>query len=52
MSKVSLSNGMAWTSDNTTMFYNDSFPGKTFAFDFDLDAGEISRSIDLYLFSH
>ncbi|CAN8001323.1 unnamed protein product [Ixodes hexagonus] len=41
MSKVSLSNGIAWTSDNRTMFYNDSVPGKTYVFDFNLDTGDI-----------
>ncbi|CAN8001325.1 unnamed protein product [Ixodes hexagonus] len=40
---VSLSNGIAWTADNRTMFFNDSVLGKTYAFDFDLKAGNIQN---------
>ncbi|CAN8025380.1 unnamed protein product [Ixodes persulcatus] len=43
MPQISLSNGIAWTSDNRTMFYNDSVPGTTYAFDFDVDTGDISN---------
>ncbi|XP_040079640.2 regucalcin-like [Ixodes scapularis] len=43
MPQVSLSNGIAWTSDNRTMFYNDTIPGTTYAFDFDLGTGDISN---------
>jgi len=39
---VSLSNGIAWTSDNTTMFYIDSMKRSVSAFDFDLENAEIS----------
>ncbi|CAN7944432.1 unnamed protein product, partial [Ixodes hexagonus] len=42
-SQMSLSNGIAWTSDNRTMFHNDSFPGTTCVYDFDLDTGSISN---------
>ncbi|KAL3222606.1 hypothetical protein MRX96_028385 [Rhipicephalus microplus] len=35
LDKVSLSNGITWTVDNKTMFYNDSVPGKLLAFDFE-----------------
>ncbi|CAN8005138.1 unnamed protein product [Ixodes pacificus] len=42
-SEMSLSNGITWTSDNRTMFHNDSFPGRTSVFDFDLDTGAISN---------
>lgn len=41
--QVSLSNGIVWTSDNRTMFYNDSVPGRTYAFDFDLNTGDLSN---------
>jgi gluconolactonase len=41
--KVDLSNGLAWSHDNRTMFYIDSVPRKLYAFDFDLDAGTISN---------
>lgn len=43
LDKISLSNGITWTADNKTMFYNDSVPGKVFAFDFDLASGDISN---------
>ncbi|KAG0418137.1 hypothetical protein HPB47_005112 [Ixodes persulcatus] len=44
-SEMSLSNGITWTSDNRTMtmFHNDSFPGRTSVFDYDLDTGAISN---------
>jgi len=42
-SKVDLSNGLAWTQDNKTMFFIDSVPRKIYAFDFDIDAGVISN---------
>lgn len=40
---ISLSNGIAWTADNQTMFYNDSIPGKTYVFNFDLNTGDIGN---------
>lgn len=43
MPRVTASNGISWTADNRTMFYNDSMPGKTYAFDFDLQSGDISN---------
>ncbi|EEC17500.1 senescence marker protein-30, putative [Ixodes scapularis] len=43
MPQISLSNGITWTSDNRTMFYNDSIPGKTYVFNFDVDTGDISN---------
>lgn len=43
MTGVTLSNGIAWTADNRTMFFNDTFPGRTYVFDFDVDAGAISE---------
>ncbi|CAN7950152.1 unnamed protein product, partial [Ixodes pacificus] len=42
MPQISVSNGITWTSDNRTMFFNDSVPGTTHAFDFDVDTGDIS----------
>ena len=39
--KVGLSNGLGWTADNRTMFYVDSDLRKVYAFDFDLNAGQI-----------
>ncbi|XP_014785797.2 regucalcin [Octopus bimaculoides] len=41
--KINISNGMAWTSDDKTMFYNHSLPRKVFSYDYDITTGEISR---------
>ncbi|KAL8592041.1 hypothetical protein ACOMHN_060534 [Nucella lapillus] len=41
--RVHISNGLAWTQDNMTMFYIDSVPRKVFAYDFDLESGSISN---------
>ena len=38
-----ISNGMAWTDDNTTMYFIDSIPRKVFAFDFNLAEGKIGQ---------
>ncbi|PVD23867.1 hypothetical protein C0Q70_17141 [Pomacea canaliculata] len=38
-----LCNGMAWTDDNRTMFLVDSSARKLYAFDFDLEGGNISN---------
>uniref|UniRef100_G3MNN5 SMP-30/Gluconolactonase/LRE-like region domain-containing protein n=1 Tax=Amblyomma maculatum TaxID=34609 RepID=G3MNN5_AMBMU len=51
LDNISLSNGITWTADNRTMFYNDSVPGKTYAFDYDLASGEISNQRVLADFS-
>lgn len=45
LSGVYISNGLAWTGDNKTMFYIDSPPKKVYAFDFDLENGTVSRSM-------
>ncbi|KAK7508250.1 hypothetical protein BaRGS_00000489 [Batillaria attramentaria] len=42
-SKFHISNGLAWSNDNRTMFFIDSVPRKVYAYDFDLDKGEISK---------
>lgn len=39
--KISISNGIAWTSDNKIMFYIDSYERKVYAFDFELQKGNI-----------
>ncbi|XP_076462870.1 regucalcin-like [Babylonia areolata] len=41
--KVHISNGLAWSQDNRTLFYIDSTPRKIFAYDFDLENGTISN---------
>jgi len=42
LDKISISNGLAWTEDRKTMYYIDSLPRKIYAFDFDMEKGEIS----------
>ncbi|KPI35456.1 Regucalcin [Cyphellophora attinorum] len=36
-------NGLAWSPDNKTMYFNDSVAMKVFAYDFDLESGSISN---------
>lgn len=40
---VSISNGLAWSGDNKTMYYIDSTPRVVYAFDYNMDNGEISN---------
>lgn len=44
LDKIDISNGLAWSLDNKIMYYIDSLPRKVYAFDFDLEAGTISKS--------
>jgi L-arabinonolactonase len=39
---VVLSNGIAWSPDDRTMYHCDSRPGQVFAYDFDADSGTVS----------
>ena len=41
--KINISNGMDWTSDYKTMFYIDSTPRKVYAFDYNMESGDISK---------
>ena len=41
--KVSISNGLAWSADNKTMYFIDSIPRKVWAYDFDLATGTMSE---------
>lgn len=41
--KVTLSNGIAWSTDNKTMYFIDSLLWKVFAFDFDLKTGSLTN---------
>jgi len=41
--QVQISNGLAWTEDNKTMYWIDSLAKQVFAFDFDLESGNISN---------
>jgi len=38
-----VTNGPAWSADYRTLYHNDSVNGRVYAFDFDLDSGEISN---------
>ncbi|XP_060566399.1 regucalcin-like [Ruditapes philippinarum] len=40
---VSISNGLAWTADNKTMYYIDSIPRKVFGYDFGIKTGTMSN---------
>ena len=40
---VDISNGLAWTKDNSIMYYIDTVPGEVYVFDFDLNSGKISK---------
>jgi len=46
LSQVSVSNGLAWSSDHRTMYYIDSLTRAVAAFDFDLATGTISNRRD------
>ncbi|XP_033737408.1 regucalcin-like [Pecten maximus] len=41
--KIDISNGLAWTEDNRTMYYIDSLPRKVYGFDYDINTGNISN---------
>ena len=43
LDKVTISNGIAWSSDQKTMYYIDTPTGKIRAFDFDNEIGDISN---------
>jgi D-xylonolactonase len=38
-----ITNGPAWSADYKRMYYNDTFHGRMYAFDFDLERGELSN---------
>lgn len=43
VNKINISNGLAWTADNKTMYYIDSLPRKVYGFDYDSETGNISK---------
>ncbi len=40
---IRLSNGLAWSPDNRTLYHNDSRPGLVYAYDYDIDTGTPSN---------
>ena len=44
-----ISNGLAWSADQRTMFFIDSTPRHVYAFDFDITNGAVSKSVHLSL---
>ena len=44
ISRLSISNGLAWNADNKTMFFIDSIPRKVYAFDYDIETGKIGTA--------
>ena len=38
-----ISNGLAWSLDNRTMYFIDSIPRKVYAFDFDINSGSLCK---------
>ncbi|KAH3815732.1 hypothetical protein DPMN_144263 [Dreissena polymorpha] len=45
MDVITISNGLAWTDDNRTMYYIDSIPRKVWAYGFNLTTGTMSKGI-------
>ncbi|XP_067677038.1 regucalcin-like [Haliotis asinina] len=41
--RVTISNGLAWSPDNTIMYYIDTTPHKVYAYDYDINTGNISN---------
>ena len=41
--KMDISNGLAWSLDNSVFYYIDSLPRKIYAFDFDLLTGSLCK---------
>lgn len=48
MLQVTISNGLAWSSDKKTFYYIDSPAKKIYYFDYDDEAGAISTYVKLY----
>lgn len=51
VSNITISNGIGWSTDNQTIYYVDSNRLVIYAFDFDLNTGNISRQRDFLKFN-
>ena len=40
---IELSNGLAWSPDNKTLYHNESRPGLTYAYDYDIETGAVEN---------
>ena len=49
--KVDISNGLAWSLNNSVLYYVDSLPRKVYAFDFDLATGSLCKLDMLFVLS-
>lgn len=45
LSGIDFSNGLTWSPDNCTMYYNDSYSTKLAAFDFDVTDGSLFKTL-------
>ncbi|XP_021965762.1 regucalcin isoform X2 [Folsomia candida] len=50
ISEIDFSNGLTWSPDNRTMYYNDSYSGVVAAFDFDIMDGKLSNRRSVFDF--
>lgn len=51
-SNITISNGMAWSNDNSLMFYTDTLTRRVDVFDYDVDAGTISKNFKYFINSN
>lgn len=40
---IQLSNGLAWSPDNRTLYHNESRPGRVYAYDYDIETGAVEN---------
>lgn len=43
LDKISMSNGLAWSLDNTKFFYIDTLKSRVFSYDYNIDTGNIGK---------
>jgi len=47
---ITVSNGLAWSSDHTKLYYIDSVPGAVYQYDYDINTGNISNRREIIKF--